>query len=90
MHNAVKISFVLLFVGEGKEIISFSQSTVWLQAMCQQGMQFNRKKPTFLKNIVNWTYFLSHNFDFVLFNLGLNEKQTPPKCMANPYLALHA
>lgn len=44
----------------------------------------------FLKNTVNLTNFLSYNFDFVLLNLGLNEKQIPPKCMANPYLAPHA
>lgn len=92
MHDAVKISSVLLclffFFGgdEGwEEIISLSQPTVWLQATCHQGMQFNLDVLSWEKylfiylNIVNRTYFLSHDFDLILLILDLNEKQTPPK-----------
>jgi len=43
MHNAVKISFVLLLVGGEGDNIFFS---AWLQAMCHQGTEFSRKKTT--------------------------------------------
>lgn len=95
MHDAVKISSVLscFFFGgeEGREeVISLSQPTVWLQATCHQGTQFNLDVLSWEKylfiylNNVHRTYFLSHNFDLILFILDLNGKQTPTKCMAKP------